>query len=114
AVEVANIVIGTVEHTMLEGDGLKVKGLVADIKKRVPAADIRVYDKRGVEVFAPPGPAPDPGSLPDVLRAALADGKRRTAGDYTVRPIAHEERCEKCHEAAPLRGAIGLHLDRAQ
>src|SRR5688572_22074067 len=61
---IARIIIGVVEHSMLEGDGLKVKELIADVATRVPEARVQVFDQRGIEVFAPKRPPPPPDDIP--------------------------------------------------
>ncbi len=113
AEQVAQLVIGSVAHSMLAGDGIQVKGLVGDLKKRVPGAEIHVYDRRGVEVFAPKGPAPDPESLPEPVRAALGGSERADLGAWRViRAIDSEKRCERCHDdGRPVRGALQLVVD---
>lgn len=113
AEQVAQLVIGSVAHSMLAGDGIQVKGLVGDLKKRVPGAEIHVYDRRGVEVFAPKGPAPDPDLLPSPVREALAGRERADLGAWrVVRAIDSEKRCQRCHDDdRPVRGVLQLVVD---
>ncbi len=108
--QLADLVVGSVEHSMLEGKGIKVKDLVGGMGTRVPDAHIHIYDPRGIEVFGvkPPPPAPD--SLPAPVRAVLAGGPRQAVGGTrVVRPIPHEQRCAACHPGeGALRGVLAM------
>jgi adenylate cyclase len=107
AQQLADLVVGSMEHTMLQGDGIAVKELVDGFHTRVPQADIRVFDRRGQEVFGALPPPPQ--ELPAELQAAMAAGARRVLGDRVFRPIPNEERCHDCHDPAPpLRGLLVL------
>ncbi len=111
---VAHMIVGAVEHSMLAGEGIQVKALIAELVERVPEAKVQVFDRRGVEVFAPPPPAPRPEEIPPGVRATLSDRTRRVDKDLIVRPVPAEERCHACHpDGAPLRGVLTLELDRA-
>ena len=111
---IARMVIGAVEHSMLSGEGIQVKALIAELVDRVPEAQIQVFDGRGIEVFAPPGPPPPPERIPPAVRAVLASGARQADGDMIHRPIRHEERCRECHaDDGPLRGVLSIELDLA-
>ena len=111
---VAHMIVGAVEHSMLAGEGIQVKALIAELVHRVPEARVQVFDPRGVAVFGPPGPAPRPDQIPPPVRATLADRTRRVERDVIVRPVPSEERCAACHhDGAPLRGVLTLELDRA-
>jgi class 3 adenylate cyclase len=111
---VAHMIVGAVEHAMLAGEGIQVKALIAELVERVPEARVRVFDQRGVEVFAPPRPAPPPDQIPAPVRATLADRRRKVDGDTIVRPVPSEARCASCHhDGAPLRGVLTLEVDRA-
>lgn len=111
---VAHMIVGAVEHSMLAGEGIQVKALIAELTHRVPEARVQVFDQRGVEVFGPRSPAPRPDQIPARVRATLADRQRRVDGDVIVRPVPAEERCAACHkDGAPLRGVLTLEVDRA-
>jgi class 3 adenylate cyclase len=110
---IAHMIIGAVEHSMLQGEGIHVKSLIADLVERAPEAQVQVFDQRGIEVFAPPPPPPRPEEVPAPVRAALADGKRRVEGDFIYRPVATEPRCRECHaDERPLRGLLAVEVDR--
>jgi HAMP domain-containing protein len=107
AQQLASLIIGSIQHAMLRGDGIAVKELVARIKDRVPLADVRVFDRRGAEVFGEQ--APRPHELPATLAAVLAGGGRTTTPDgHVLRPLAWDARCAPCHARTPVRGVIGL------
>jgi adenylate cyclase len=111
---VTRMIIGAVEHSMLSGEGIQVRALISELVERVPEAVIQVFDQRGIEVFAPKGPAPGSAEIPAPVRAALAEQIRQIAGDRIHRPIRSEERCQECHaDDAALRGALAIELDRA-
>jgi adenylate cyclase len=99
--------IAGVRSAMLTGDPIAVRRLIDDVRHRLRRHEIHVYDRRGYEVFAPPGPPPRPGSLPAPLRSALAGRPTREDGGVHV-PIPNEERCRPCHEASDLRGVLTL------
>jgi class 3 adenylate cyclase len=111
---IARMIIGAVEHSMMQGEGIQVKALIAELVKRTPQARVQVFDQRGIEVFAPL-PAPPPADqIPEPVRAALADGQRRVVGDVIYRPVQSEVRCRECHaDSAPLRGLLAIEVDRA-
>jgi len=105
--QLASLIIGSIEHAMLQGDGIAVKELVARIKDRVPPAEIRVFDRRGAEVFGEPAALPH--ELPATLAAVLAGGARTTTPDgHVLRPLVWDARCAPCHARSPVRGVIGL------
>ena len=99
--------LGCIEHAMLQGDGIVVKELVARFKERVPRAEIRVFDRRGAEVFGEPAALPH--ELPPTLAAVLAGGARTTTPDgHVLRPLVWDARCAPCHARSRVRGVIGL------
>lgn len=109
AQKIADAMLGSIEHSMLQGNGVEVTGLVHSVRQRVPDSHIHIYDSRGVEVFGAKPPPPAPATLPADLRAALADGQRRVAGPRILRPIPNEARCRECHPGtASLRGVLEL------
>ncbi len=111
---IAGMIIGAVEHSMMQGDGIQVKALIAELVERTPEARVQVFDQRGVEVFAPPPPPPPSDQIPEPVRAALGDGQRRVVGDVIYRPVPSEVRCRECHaDSAPLRGLLAIEVDRA-
>jgi class 3 adenylate cyclase len=126
ATDIARLFIGAVEHSMLGGAGIDVKSLVAELEerlheehqvKRLPEAQVQIFDQRGIEVFAPKPPVPAPEELPPDVAAVLASGQRREAAVGRVyRPVKNEADCyESCHaKENPLRGVIALELDRAR
>lgn len=112
----AQLFVGAVEHSMLRGDGIAVKESIADLEQRVTGVDVRIYDHRGIEVFAAKPPAPAPGTLPPDLAAVLAEGRRTVSSSARVfRPLTNEERCHECHDdKSRLRGVIEIgFVDRA-
>jgi class 3 adenylate cyclase len=114
AESIAHMMVGAVEHSMLAGEGIQVKALIAELVERIPEARVQVFDRRGVEVFAPLPPPPRPEQIPPRVRAALSDQARRVDGDVIVRPVPSEERCVACHpDGAALRGVLVLEVDRA-
>src|SRR5580704_14304664 len=50
AKRVADAMIGSIEHVMLQGDGVVVTDLVRAVKGRAPDAEIQIYDALGGEV----------------------------------------------------------------
>jgi class 3 adenylate cyclase len=107
AQQLASLIIGSIEHAMLQGDGIAVKELVARFKDGVPLADVRVFDRRGAEVFGEQGPRPH--ELPATLAAVLAGGARAITPDgHVLRPLVWDARCAPCHAQSPVRGVIGL------
>ena len=110
---IAHMIIGAVEHSMLQGDGIQVKGLVGTLVERTPEARIQVFDQRGIEVFAPRPPPPRPEEIPLRVREALGDGQRRVDGDVIYSPVRAEPRCRQCHvDGEPLRGLLAIEVDR--
>lgn len=101
--------IAGVRTAMLTGDPIAVRGYIDDVRRRLRGREVHVYDRRGLEVFAPPGAPPAPSSLPAPLRTALSgpDANVRD-GDVHFLPLEHEDRCRRCHEAAPVRGVLAL------
>jgi adenylate cyclase len=111
---VARSVMGAVESTMLQGDGIVVKSLVQSIKNRTAEAEIHLYDPSGVEVFAQKPPPPDPSTLPAPVTAALSGTRHVGDAGAVYRPIPSDSRCEQCHEdGAALRGVLRLSFDDA-
>jgi len=114
AQQIADLVVGSVEHAMLEGDGVKVKQLVAGFRERVHDASIRIYDRRGLQVFGDKPPAPPPSSWPAPFAEVARTGARTVVEGRVWRPIANEERCHECHEPdAMLRGVLSFERDDA-
>ncbi|HEV8321555.1 MAG TPA: adenylate/guanylate cyclase domain-containing protein [Myxococcota bacterium] len=104
-----------VRNAMLAGDGRSVEGLMHGLRASLPPGqEVHVFDRRGAEVFGEPAPPPAPDTLPAPLRSALAAAASAPAasapasGGVRWVPIANEERCQDCHEAAPLRGVLAL------
>ena len=114
---IADIIVGVVEHSMLEGDGIKVKNLIAAVLARPTLSDARVqvFDQRGLEVFAPPPPPPPPEDIPPRVLATMKSHERTVDGDTIVRPIASDARCRECHkDDEPLRGVLAIEVDRTK
>lgn len=109
----ADLFVGAVEHSMLRGDGIAVKASIADLQQRVRGVDVRIYDHRGIEVFAAKPPVPTRDELPAQIAAVLAESRRRMATDGRVyRPLANERRCHECHDpTSHLRGVIEIAFD---
>lgn len=110
AERLAGVVAGSVEHSMLLGNGIAVKEMIRGLRERLPGAEVRVFDPWGAPVFGPTPPAPLPGSLPAPVREALSTGTRRTApGPRVYRPMPNEARCHPCHDASrEVRGVLEL------
>lgn len=124
AKDIARLFIGAVEHSMLSGDGLEVKALVAELeqrlhadhqRERLPEVQVHIYDQRGIEVFAPKPPRPPPDQIPAAVAGVLEQSRRREDDDGRVyRPVSNEARCHQCHDGSQaLRGVIVLDFDRA-
>ena len=115
AENIAKLFIGSVEHAMREGQGIKVKQNIDDLRDTVQkAAQVRIYDQRGIEVFGTRETPPPRSELPPPVAAILDDPVRRVGDDGRVyRPVRNEKRCQNpnCHDASnPLRGVIELDL----
>lgn len=106
----AGVVAGSVEHSMLLGNGIAVKEMIRGLRARLPGAEVRVFDPWGAPVFGPTPPAPLPGSLPAPLREALSSGERQAVpGPRVFRPMPNEARCHPCHDAShAVRGVLEL------
>lgn len=106
----ALLFVGAVEHSMLRGDGIKVKASIRDLEQRVDGVDVRIFDHRGIEVFAPKSPIPDPAELQPDVAAILRQPTSRIENDRRVfRPVVNEKRCHECHSSAnKLRGVLEL------
>ncbi len=114
AQQIADLVVGSMEHAMLQGDGIAVKKLVEGFKERVPDAEIGIYDRHGAQVFGDKPAAPDPKSLPAPFVEVGQYGARLVAEGRVWRPIPNEERCHDCHDAdAMLRGVLVFERDEA-
>src|SRR5690606_10560724 len=50
AEQLAAVLVGSIETTMLQGDGIHVKNQIGRIKTALPDAEIHIYDPRGIEV----------------------------------------------------------------
>ncbi|MEM9488211.1 MAG: adenylate/guanylate cyclase domain-containing protein, partial [Myxococcota bacterium] len=116
AEQIAQLFIGAVEHSMREGDGIKVEKSLADLRARVDqAARVRIYDPRGIEVFSAKPPPPPRAELDPTLAAVLDSSSRQVADDGRIlRPVPNEERCHKCHDAdGPLRGVLEFDISQS-
>lgn len=111
---IAEMIIGAVEHSMLQGEGIQVKALISELVERAPEAEVKVYDKRGIEVFAPPPPPPPPEAIPQLVRDTMQSKTRLERGGIVGRPVPSEERCRECHDDdAELRGVLSIEIDPA-
>lgn len=110
AQQLAEVVASSVEHSMLQGNGIAVKEMVQAFQGRVPEARIHVFDPFGVEAFGDKPSPPDRATLPAPLRTVLATRERLVEpGGRVWRPVPNEERCRTCHEGTgPLRGVLVL------
>jgi adenylate cyclase len=110
---IAHIIVGVVEHTMLQGDGIQLKELIAAVVERVQDARVQVFDQRGIEVFAPKPPPPPPSEVPPRVLATIQGHQRSEEGGTIFRPLVNEERCRKCHPAEDaLRGVLAIEVDQ--
>ncbi len=121
--DIAGLFIGAVEHSMLQGEGLKVKALVEELKQRLraqhrdnaqPEPEVAIYDQRGIEVFATDPPPPSRYELPpDVLGVLEENSRRMNSHGRVFRPVPNEARCHECHaDDSLLRGVITIDFDR--
>lgn len=114
AENIAQLFIGAVEHSMREGDRLAVQRSIDDLRDTVEnAANVRIYDQRGIEVFGHKPSAPSPADLTRELAVILRAPQRRVSGNGRIfRPILNEKRCHECHdENSRLRGVLEIDLD---
>jgi len=99
-----------VRSSMLTGDPLATREMLAQAKRGLGNVRVRVFAPGGDEVFAPLPPPPNRATLPPELRAALetSHAQRTQTGDDVI-PIAHEPRCTTCHELGNgLRGVLQI------
>ncbi|HUH06076.1 MAG TPA: adenylate/guanylate cyclase domain-containing protein [Kofleriaceae bacterium] len=115
--QLAGLMVGGIEHAMLDGDGIKVKSLVADLKSRLGGATVSIFDQRGVEVFGPK--PPPPAVVPPLVARAMTEAVvQRDPQGGAVRPVRADDRCASCHREQDsaaryprVRGALRLALD---
>ncbi len=109
AERLASVIVGNIETTMLQGDGIHVRNQVRRTSAALPDVEIEIFDQRGLEVFGEPAPAPPRSSLPIPLAATLADGDPRFEDGRQWRPIRNEVRCHECHPSEhALRGVLAF------
>ncbi|MCG8423742.1 MAG: HAMP domain-containing protein [Proteobacteria bacterium] len=117
AENIAQLFISAVEHSMREGDGIKVEESIEDLKGTIhDAARVRIYDQRGIEVFGSELPPPPRWAIPDPVAAILDAPARRVTEDGRIfRPVLNQSRCHKCHDSdSVLRGVIEIDLAREE
>jgi class 3 adenylate cyclase len=123
--DIARLFIGSLEHSMLRGNGIEIKALIDELEerlhdehqvKRLGEVQVQIFDQRGIQVLGPKPPAPAPAELPPDLAAVLTEHARREdKAGRVYRPVPNEEHCYECHEdKKPLRGVIMLEFDRAR
>ena len=106
----AQLFVGAVEHSMLRGDGIAVQASIEDLERKVDSVDVRIYDHRGIEVFASKEPPPPREQLPaPVARLLERPDRRIQEGMIAFRPLANERRCHECHDQqSALRGVLQI------
>jgi methyl-accepting chemotaxis protein len=108
----AAIITKSINDAMMRGEAQEVDAYIREIKEKHFVRDLKVFDVEGNEAHV----AVKEGN-PDILRV-IATGKiseqvRKRDGVHTLQvaiPLANEERCKKCHDAAP-RFLGGILLD---
>jgi len=98
----------SIRMTMMAGDGMHVRRVAGEIRRRLPRVGIRVFAADGDEVFADK-PAPPTSSLvPAYVRAVLASGTTTSFGDLRAVPIVRDSRCTACHADGPVLGVLSI------
>ncbi len=108
----AAIITKDFTDTMMRGDAREVETYIKDIKEKQFVRDLKIFDIEGKEANTVAKV-----SNPDVVKAISA-GKlqeqfQKRDGVHTLHaliPLVNEERCKKCHDAAP-RFLGGLLID---
>ena len=96
----------SVRMSMLVGNGVQVRRLVAEVRSRLPNAGVRVFSSRGEEVFGAKPPAPPAGQVPAGVRAAIASGIPVVTGSARSIPLVRGDRCSVCHAGGPVVGVL--------
>lgn len=103
----------SVRSSMLSGNGLVVRELLADTQRDLVGVKVRVYAPSGEEVFgAKKSAAGDhPAHVDTVLRSGTA--LKGTDGSSAL-PIANASRCKRCHAEGELRGVLTINTSGAR
>jgi len=113
AASLAQSIGASVKHTMLAGNGLKVRHLVDTVKSEVHHATIRIYAPSGEEVFGEKPPPPEE-VAPHVQKALTNPGALRSDDGLHTVPIPNQTRCRRCHESGEVRGVLSLSTQDAR
>ena len=103
-----------VRNAMLSGNGIAVRELLADTKKRITHADVKIYTNKGEEVFGPKPPPPAPETLdPTVHQTLLTARFHQDEEGRSLYPIKNEKRCTSCHDEGKTRGVLRIQMEGA-
>ncbi len=109
---VAASVVTGIQNVMLTGKGVLAEELVQDLRRGRHVADLRVYDKDGLEVYLPREKRL--GGSSEAAGDVLRTGQPKRDEGALMRPLENDESCKTCHsEPAEHRGALAVELAAA-
>ena len=97
-----------IRNSMLAGNGLAVRRIIHDMQSTLQGVQVRIFAPDGAEVFAPIGPPPPQGDLPEHVRLALGGKSTTTDSGAHAVPLTNDERCRKCHAEGNTRGVLTI------
>ena len=108
----AAVIVKNISDSMMRGDVREIEEYVKDLKDKRYVRDLTVFNTEGKRSNSAST------EINPVIMQAIAAGKiqehvRKEQGIHTMVaaiPLANEERCKKCHDAAP-RFLGGILLD---